>query len=262
MNPGMGEKNKKERDFAEHLDDVLAGKEAGADEAMDEEYRANIDFSRKIIECRGEPSAAFQQGLKNRLLSKLAEEEASEQRRRSQASSFWDWLRNLVPQNPAWRTAAVTVAVAVVALVVAWGSGLFSPGEEGPIVTGPLPPTVSVEARASTPEITYPVGEEINIQFNFINVADETFTFLFPPEIRIGDLGTEVVRTFDVGQNTITLAPGQSEDYDLTWDQKNDAGEQVPFGDYQVIIPNVPLGEGKSVVSLVESPILTISNNP
>jgi len=119
----MDEKNRKERDFAKHLDDVLAGKETGTGEAMDEEHRANIDFSRKIIECRGEPPAAFQQGLKNRLLSKLAEEEAIEQRRRSETKSFWDWLRNLVPQSPAWRTAAVTVTIAVVALVAAWGSG-------------------------------------------------------------------------------------------------------------------------------------------
>jgi len=261
MNPGMDEKNRKGKDFAEYIDDILAGKEVEIDEAIDEGYRSNVDFIRKVIECRGEPSAAFQEGLKKRLLSKLAEEEVADARRRSETTSFWDWLRNLVPQNPAWRTAAVTVTVAVVALVVAWGSGLFSPGE-GPIVTGPLPPTASVEARASTQETTYSTGEEIDIQFTFRNVADEIFTFPFPPEIRIGDLGTEVVRTFDVGQDAITLAPGQSETYQLTWDQENDAGEQVPPGDYQVIIPNVPLGEGKGVVSLVESPILTISDNP
>ena len=59
MNPGMGEKKRKESDFAEHLDDVLAGKEAGTGDVMDEEYRANIDFSSKVIECRGEPSAAL-----------------------------------------------------------------------------------------------------------------------------------------------------------------------------------------------------------
>jgi hypothetical protein len=108
----------------------------------------------------------------------------------------------------------------------------------------------------------YTAGEEIDIQFSFKNIADETFTFPFPPEIRIGDLGIEVVRTFDVGQGTMTLAPGQSQDYDLTWDQKDNTGMQVPPGDYQIIIPNVQLGEGKGVVSLVESPILTISNNP
>jgi len=260
MNPGMDEKNKEE--FTESVEDILAAKEGEIDETLDDDYRANIDFTKKIIDCRGEPSVAFQEGLKRRLLSKLAEKEAIEQRRRSETTSFWDWLRNLVPQSPAWRTTAVTVTVAVVALVVAWGSGLFSPGEEGPIVTGPLPPTVSVEARASTQETEYAVGEEIDIQFTFRNVADETFTFPFPPEIRIGDISTEVVRKFDVSYSTKTLTPGQSEDYEITWDQKNDTGEQVPPGDYQVIIPNVPLGEGKGVVSLVDSPILTISNNP
>jgi hypothetical protein len=261
MNPGMGEENRKGEEFAEHLDDVLAGQEAGTGEAMDGEYGANIDFSKKIIECRGEPSAAFQEGLKKRLLSKLAEEEASGQRRHSETISFWDWLKNLVPQSPVWRTAAVTVTAAVVALVAAWGSGLFSPGE-GPVLTGPLPPAISVEARASTPETTYAMGEEIDVQITFRNVADEAFTFPFPPDIRIGDLGTEVVRTFDAGQNTITLAPGQSETYKLAWDQKNDSGEQVPPREYQIIIPNVPLGEGKGVVGLTDSPILTISASP
>lgn len=248
-------------EFAEHVDDILAGKEAGLGETMDEDYLANIDFARRIIECRGEPSAVFREGLRKRLLSKLAGEEVAGARRRPEPASFWDWLKNLVPQSPAWRTAAVTISIALVALVVAWGTGLFSPGE-GPIVTGPLPPTVSIEARASTPETEYGTGEEIDIRFTFRNVADETFTFPFPPEIRIGDLGTEVLRTFDEGQGTITLVPGQSEDYNLTWDQENDAGEQVPPGEYQVIIPNVPLGEGKGVLSLDESPILIISENP
>jgi hypothetical protein len=69
MNPGMDEKNRKEEEFTEHVDDILAGKEAGVDEAMDEDYRSNIDFAKKIIECRGEPSPDFQEGLKKRLLS-------------------------------------------------------------------------------------------------------------------------------------------------------------------------------------------------
>jgi len=261
MNPGMDEKNKKERQFTEDVEDILAGKEGEIDETMDDDYRSNVDFTRKIIECRGEPSAAFKEGLKKRLLSKLAEEEIVETRRQSETISFWGWLKNLIPQNPAQRAAAVTVTVVMIALVAAWGAGLFSP-EESPLVTGPLAPTVSVEVRASTPETTYLIGEAINIRFTFKNIADVTFKFPFPPEIRIGDLGTEVVRNFDVGNNTMTLTPGESEYYDLTWDQKNDAGEQVPPGDYQIIIPNVQLGEGKGVVSLVESPILTISDNP
>jgi hypothetical protein len=261
MNPGMDEKKRKEEEFAQRVDDLLAGKQAQVDEAMDEDYRSNINFSKKIIECRGEPSDTFQEGLKKRLLSKLAEKENAEARRRSETISFWEWLKNLVPQSPTWRTAAVTVTIAVVALVVVWRIGLFSPGES-PIVTGPLAPTVLVETRASTPKTVYTTGEEIDIQFTFKNIADEAFTFPFPPEIRIGDLGIELVRTFEVGQGTLTLTPGQSEGYDLTWNQKDDIGKQVPTGDYQIIIPNVQLGEGKGVVSLVESPILTITSNP
>ena len=257
----MDNRNRKEVDFARDIDGIIIGKEAEIDETIDEDYRSNIDFAKKIIECRGDPSAAFQEGLKKHLLSKLAEKEAVEARRHSEAISFWGWLKNLVPQSPVWRTAAVTITVAVVALVVVWGIGLFSPGE-GPIVTGPVAPTVSVETRTSITKTVYTVGEEIDIQFTFKNITDETFTFPFPPEIRIGDLGTEVVRTFDVGQDALTLAPRQSENYDLTWNQENDNGKQVPPGDYQIIIPNVQLGEGKGVVSLVESPILTISNNP
>ena len=260
MNPGMGEKNKKERGFTEHVDHVLAGKEAKIDEAMDQDYRSNIDFAKKIIECRGEPSASFQKGLKKRLLSKLAEKEIAETQRSPETPSFWDWLRNLVPQNTtAWRTVAVTATVAVLALVVVWKIGLFSPSE-GPIVT--LPPPVSVETRASTVKTVYTTGEEIDIQFSFKNITDVTVTFPFPPQIRIGDLDIDVVRTFDIGQGTMMLAPGQSEDFDLTWNQKDDTGKQVPPGDYQIIIPTIRLGEGKGMVSLVESPILTISNNP
>jgi flagellar hook assembly protein FlgD len=119
-----------------------------------------------------------------------------------------------------------------------------------------------VESRATTAKTAYMTGEEIDIHFSFRNITDETQTFPFPPEIRIGDLGSEVLRTFDVGQVTMTLDPGQSADYDLTWDQKDEKGNQVPPGEYQVIIPNIQLGEGKGVVSLVESPILSISSNP
>jgi hypothetical protein len=257
----MDEKNRKGREFAQDIDRILAGKEAKINEAIDEDYRSNIDFAQKIIECRGEPSPSFQEGLKRRLLSKLAGQEAAEARQRLEAPSFLDWLRNLLAQRPAWRTAAVTVTVAVLALVVVWRIGLLSPSQE-PVVTAPLGPTVSVETRASTAKTAYALGEEIDVQFSFKNLTDEPLTFPFPPGIKIDNTSVETVRAFAAGQDTRTLAPAESVQYDLTWDQKNDAGKQVPPGDYQVIMPNVRLGEGKGVVSLVESPILTISANP
>ena len=255
----MDDEKEKEIRFEEDIDKLLSGKEVRTGEEIDDNYSSNIEFTKKVIECRGEPSAAFQEGLKRRLLAKLDEKEAFEKHRHSETVSFWDRLRNMIPQSPVWRTAYVTVTVTVVAIVVAWGTGLFSPGEE-PIVTGPLPPTVSVEARASIAETTYSTGVDIEIRFTFKNITDEALSFAFPPEIRIGDLRTEVMRTFDAGQDTMMLASGQSKEYALTWDQKDDAVKQVSPGEYQIIIPNVQLGEGKGVLSLVESPVLTISS--
>jgi hypothetical protein len=271
----MDNKKGKERKFIRDIDRMLADKEVEIDKTIDEDYGDNINFAKKMIEVRDEPSPTFQERLKKRLLVKLAEKEATEARQRSEMTSFWNWLRNLIPESPVWRTAAVTVTVAVLTLVVVWRLGLFSPGEE-PIVTGPLGPTVSVETRAYTEKIAtvpvetgspilktiYAVGERIEINFFFKNITDETLTFLFPPLIKIDNARVETVRTFATGPYTKGIAPGESVQYDLTWDQKDDTGKQVPTGDYQVIIPMVQLGEGKGVVSLVESTILMISANP
>ncbi len=275
MSPGMDNKKRKERNFSRDIDRMLAGKKVKIDKPIDEDYRDNINFAEKIIEYRGEPSPPFQERLKKRLLLQLSEKEAAEARQRSEMTSFWNWLRNLIPKSPVWRSAAVTLTVAVLTLVVVWRLGLFSPGEE-PIVTGPLGPTVSVETRAYTEKLAtvpvetgspmlktvYAVGERIEINFFFKNITDETLTFLFPPLIKIDNARVETVRTFTAGQDTKGIAPGESVQYDLTWDQKDDSGKQVPPGDYQVIVPMVQLGEGKGVVSLVESPILMILANP
>jgi hypothetical protein len=260
MNPGMDEGNRKEREFTKGVDDVLAGKEVKAGEPVDQEYRLNIDFAKKIMECRGEPSLSFQEGLKKRLLSNLAEQEAAKVRQGSEAAPFWDRLRALMPQRPAWRTVAVTATVAALVLLVVCSFGLFSPGK-GPVLTGPGP-TVSVETRASNIKPAYTKGEEVAIQFSFNNVTDKTLKFVFPPEIRIENSNVEAVRTFAGGNATMTLGPGQIELYNFTWDQKDQDGKQVPLGDYQIVMPNIPLGEGEGVVQLIQAPTITILSEP
>jgi hypothetical protein len=260
MSRGMDEKGKEEREFSQDIDRILARKETSTDEVRDDDYRSNIDFAGKIIKLRGEPSPAFQEALKKHLLSKLAVKEAGEDRHRA-AASFWDWLRSLIPRSPVWRTAAITVTVVALAVAVVWRIGLLSPEEE-PIVTGTVGPRVSVEARAETPKAAYAVGEEIDIDFFFKNVSGEILMFSFPPEIGIENMATEIVRTLYGGQDVSTPAPGASVRYRLTWDQKDDAGKQVSPGDYQIIMQDLQLGEGKGVVSLVESPILTILPSP
>ena len=132
----MDRAKKREKEFEKDIDRLIACKEAKIDEKMDEDYRSNIDFAGKIIKCRVEPSLSFQERLKRRLLSKLAEQEAIGTPERETAS-FWSWLRNLINRNPTWRLATVQITVAVLTLVVIWGIGLFSSSQE-PILTGPL----------------------------------------------------------------------------------------------------------------------------
>ncbi len=261
MNPGMIKKNKKERKFSHDIDRILAGEKAEINNKADEDYRSNIDFMRKIIEYPQKPTASFQEGLKSRLLSKLAEKETAELKKHRGGASFGDWLGNLVNQRTTLRTAAVTAAVVVLALVAVWRIGLFShTGQE--LVLPALGPSVAVEGRATTEKALYVVGDEINIRFTFMNTTGDTITFPFPPEIRIENMNIETVRLFAAGQQLKSLIPGESIQYNLTWDQKDNSGDQAPAGDYQVIMPNIPLGEAGGVVSLVESPLLTISKGP
>ena len=259
MTPGMDEKKKVEERFAGDVDRLLAGGEVTPDEATgQEDYRSNLDFAQKIIECRGEPSRAFQQALRQRLLSRLAEQEVAEGRRRAGAVSFWDRLRSLVPRSPVWRVAGATVLVAVLAAVGVWRLGLLSPSE-GPIVTfpGPVGPTVVVQGRAVADRDIYVTGEQVDLQFTFKNVSAGALSMPFPPGLTIVNGLEEPVRSFSAGQDVRAIAPGESVEYDLTWDQKDDAGQRVPPGDYQVRMLDIKLGEG-IVASLVESPALAI----
>lgn len=270
MKPGMDDKNRKETEFAGEVDDILVGKAAKIDKAMDEDYRSNLDFARKIAEFREEPSPEFREGLKKRLLLKLAEKEATAARQNPEPASFWSWLTNL-NQTPVWRTAAVTAMVAVLALAVGWRIGFFSPDDKPgqPSITGLAPaastvvaPKVVVEGRAFTPKTAYAAGEVINIQFSFKNLANDTRTFPFPPEFWIQNVNGDIIRTFAAKRNTMTLAAGASDRYDLAWDQKDDTGKQVPPGDYGVIMPNIQIGENIGVVGLVESFTVGIAANP
>ena len=128
-------KKKKERQFTEDIDRLLVGKEVKVDEKRDDDYRSNISFAEKLIECRGGPSLVFQDSLKRRLLLKLAEKEEAEAAKRERIS-FWSWLRNLFSQSQTWRLTAVQIAVAAMTLALIWGTGPLINQE--PILTGPI----------------------------------------------------------------------------------------------------------------------------
>ena len=243
---------RKESEFAEDVDRVLSGQGSEVANTLSKEYRANLDFSKKIADARVTPSPAFQSALKSRLLSKLAEMEAAKEARKR--TSLWDSLTGLFRQRT-WQAAGVTVALLVIALVVVWRAGLFS---QGPVVTNPYP-TVAIEVTVTIDKETYIIGENVNIDFTFFNKSSETLSFVVPPVFRIETLNADTVRSFPIGETTVTLAPDKSTSYNLTWNEKDDIANQVPAGEYQIVIPNVELGD-VGFLSLSQSPTIVISD--
>ena len=112
----MGKRTNEERDFAENIDRLLAGEELADTEDLSEEHRTAFSFARKLTGSRIDPSPLFKAQLKERLLSRLAQEEAESARQKESALSFWEFLRNLVPQSPAWHTATVTIVMVLIAV--------------------------------------------------------------------------------------------------------------------------------------------------
>ena len=247
----MGKERDKEREFAENIDHLLAGEELTADEDMSEDYRTAIDFSKKLIESRVDPSPHFKARLKQRLLLKLAQQEAEAVRQKERAISFWEFLRTLVPQSPVWRTATATILVILVAVGISWRMGLFTqspiaPGigaggpEEGAPPAGPVmeaPPQALLELEAAQLEpIVSPFGETAEVELVFKNTSSESISVTpFPPAIHIvqGKSG-KPIRSFTEGSERLELSPSESIRYSLVWDQRDTGGEQVEPGWYAV----------------------------
>jgi hypothetical protein len=234
-----------ESEFTRDVDAMLSGTKPVDDSANS----ADLNFAGKVLEARATPSPTFQSALKRRLVAKLAEIETAEESRK--APSLRDWFAGVFSQRT-WQVAGA-LAVIVIAALVVWRTGLFT---QGPVVTSPYP-TVAVEASAILGKDSYPVGENMGIDFSFKNVSSETLVFLFPPAFNIGTLDGQTVREFVVGTTRKSLAPGESVSSSLAWDQRDDGGVQVPAGDYQIVMPNVKLGDA-GFLSLPSAPTLVI----
>ncbi len=122
----MDKERNEEQEFLKDVDRCLNGEEVTPDEGTSEDARSALEFARKLTELRAEPSPEFQERLKSRLLRKLTEQEVAA---REKAGVSWlrDFVDRLIPQSPVWRTAAVTVAIVMVATGVMWRTGMFTP---------------------------------------------------------------------------------------------------------------------------------------
>ena len=262
----MGRGINEEKEFSENIDRLLAGRDIEAGEDVSEDFRSAIQFAQKLEELRDESLPAFKDQLRRRLLLKLAEKEAAAEEQKEKRASFWEALRNLVPRSPVWRTATATVAVAVMAAVVFWGSGIFVQAPEQTAERGPAPATAPAPKVAPEgPPVAmldsgailnlepvveetnvYMTGEEIIIDLVFTNTGSESIIVpSFPPVIQISRADTgAVVRSFAQGSESAEISASGMLDYTLVWDQLDDSGNQVEPGRYSIIVGDVSIQRG------------------
>lgn len=244
----MGKKEEKE--FLENLDRLLAGEEVTAAEDMSEDCRTAIEFSKKLIECRAHPSPSFKAKLKQRLLQKLAEQEA-EAHQKEKANWFREGLRNLFPRRPVWQYATAMVTVLMLVFAIVLSSTVFVPspvgeepvnGDEGPIIGIPEQNLLGLEAIPQ--EMVISLAEEVvEIELVFQNISSESLTVTsFPPSIEIIRDG-EVVRNLEAGGVGVEILQSESVTYTLVWDLRDNSGEKVLPGWYSININDVTLSK-------------------
>jgi len=257
----MDKRTKEEREFAESIDRLLTDEEVTASEEMNEDYRTAVNFARKLTEFRANPSPQFKDQLKQRLLLKLTQQEVVA-RQEEEAKSFWEFLRNLVPQNPAWRTAVATLVVVLVAAGVLWRVGMFTQapvleglGGEGAEVRAPVPvPALGVEMEAALQPLleleavpleptVFPFGNTVTIVLAFKNSSSELITVTpFPPAAHIvGSRTIGPVHSFAEGDDSLELSASEIVSHTLIWDQRDSSGEQVAPGWYNVYAGEVTI---------------------
>jgi hypothetical protein len=260
MTSGGGEMNKQkdmEKLFTEKLDSILTGKEADISAVADAEIRSALEFARKMIQLRPSPSAQYSTRLKAGLLQKLDEQEA-----RAKEKKGWSW--NILRQ-PAWQ-AAVAVIVVILVVSIVWRSGMFKteiippttmttttvvPSTTAPAMTS-VPsstqaPGALLSVSASTGKSTYKPGEKVGVNILMGNSSSQELKLeKLPPILSIMSVAAEKpVYTFAAGKETRTLAPGETAQFNYTWDGLDFDGERVA-GRYYIELEDMEY-QGKAV---------------
>ncbi|OGN88323.1 MAG: hypothetical protein A2Z74_07315 [Chloroflexi bacterium RBG_13_46_9] len=253
----------KEKQLSVDIDRLIAGEKPEEIKHPEGDYDKNIQFAKKMLDSRAEPSPAFKENLRKQLLSKLVEQEMETERRRVRAKGFWETVRNIISRSPAWRTVTATVAVVALVLVVVWQLGVFTGPASPPVLTTSQPPGITaqgpVEVIAKTSKSTYMMGEPIDIVFTFKNTSRESVTLTsYPPEILIAASSLKPYKTMPGGESRL-LAAGETVECVTTWDQLDNEGVQVPPGDYDINMLDIELSDDKGTLTLLDSPRITIA---
>ncbi len=263
----MAPRDSVERQFSEDVERLAHGQKTTAQDA---DYAAMLEFAGRLIALKTPPEAAFTSKLKQDLLLKMAEQDAAlpaEARpslferlfggravRLAVVSTFIVfgavgllWRAGLLPPM------MPTVGEAGQALMQEEGT-LEEPEaapEEEPatpdmirateatdeaekgLAMAPLAVPVTVRAEAVSTAVQ---GNRVTVSLFFENTGREEITIApFPPRVTIRALETgAVVTTFDAGTSSLLLSSMESNRYDVTWDQLDRTGSQVPPGRYAV----------------------------
>ena len=143
----MEKEENTERNFSQELDKMLAGEEPCPGAAPDEDYQSAISFAGRLVDSRPEPSPAFKSQLKERLLLKLSQH-GVETPEEAKWSRILEGVKRLVPERVILRAAAITSLVAIWAIGILWGAGVFSQ----PQTTSFQPQTISFRPPLSLPQ--------------------------------------------------------------------------------------------------------------
>ncbi|MDD4860283.1 MAG: zf-HC2 domain-containing protein [Dehalococcoidales bacterium] len=136
-----------------------------------------------------------------------------------------------------------------------------TPAATTPPVPGPRPMPLQWEITATADKTIYLPGELVTINFSLMNKSNETLAVApFPPQVRIikpGPGAQEVFRSFPAGSGEKALNSGETGRYIVTWDQKDNGGQQVLPGWYYAEVQVIAGGS-----SITSTPVRVLIQYP
>ena len=135
--------------------------------------------------------------------------------------------------------------IGLLALVLLLVPAACDKSTEAPVTEPELspPPQHPLNVEATPSQAAYLPGELVEIEFSFTNAISELITVSpFPPEIRImPPIPDKVIRLFQAGTDHLELKSGETATYGLTWDQRDNGGQQVSPGWYYFDVEEITI---------------------
>jgi hypothetical protein len=249
-----------EKEFSKNIDRMLSGEEMKS-KHMSDDYLSALDFARKLVTLRDNPSPVYSAQLKERLLLELREKERQTSRE-PERNRFADIISRLF-SGRVWQMAAATVLIAVIFGGI-WGAlSLLTPGivnepspadkhetaspapsEPSPspspsvpsLPSAPSTAAIFIEVSAESLKSSYFPDEEITFLVSVENKSGEPIQLeQFPPDIQIEySPSNKVVQVIHSNGTEQIVPPGQTVSITISWNQTDDQGNPVEYGYYRI----------------------------